>query len=838
MNIEATTKNELDAKILIVENNQDLGDNMSQILIEAGYNITRINTCFGALAAIEDDGGQPFAVIIATYQISKMNGEELLKNARTIAPDTQRILIIESPEINSIIKAINRAGIHSCLSLPLQEELFLSEISQRYECFQQIKKKERLLKITNRQNKQLYQLALKLKEKNNSFARQIKREKRLLQAVKIKQKKYSEKKKQHSLIQLLDLKGIEMSPGILSKEFKSTAFKMKCFMEDFAAATPITLQKLDNVFAYHIKNPSINTAEKLVDEILSRELWIDRPLIDQMLNLFLEYEFLNAEYYAEADSKETSNIDEDDKDFILTVFEDNLSASIQIKTKIEASSTFASLQKIKSLLKKEGIVFGIPEDTVIEEWLTTMSDVNTPLIIAKGIAPQQPVDAEIKFFFDTEFLHPGKIESDGTIDFRERGTIPFVNPGTLLAEKQPCRNGAAGKDIYGNIISISPPEDMIFEIGSYTHFSDDNLKIYASEEGQPHLDAMGAISVYPELRIEGDVAYETGNVNFNGNLVVSGTIREGFSVRCANLTADQIHGAEINITGNLNVSSGIINSNVINVQGHIQTKYVNNSQLKSFGNVIVQREIIDSKIYTSGECVNERGSILSSFIYAKGGVRAGSIGTVRAVSSQLEIGIDRLMNMIIAELDEGIKKNNDNISLLKKEIQELDDSEKQLLEKITNYAQEQDIAQTELRRLKNQLPDIKKSKNQKSLEEALKTIQELQLTTMEAEKVIEEAFEQQDNMLGQINDRKKDIKEFEDSNKTTVHKKRAMQEYSHRSKPKAELTVQKIIMAGTLIKGEKSKLLLNQNHKRCRIHEIKISEDMSDLSYEFRISNL
>ena len=239
-------------------------------------------------------------------------------------------------------------------------------------------------------------------------------------------------------------------------------------------------------------------------------------------------------------------------------------------------------------------------------------------------------------------------------------------------------------DIFGEMITVASPEDILFVAGNNTRLSEDALEIVATAEGRPHLDAMGTVSVYPEMRINGDVDYETGNINFNGNLVVSGTIREGFSVRCANLTVDQIHGAEVNITGNLNVSSGIIDADVINVQGNVQAKYINNSKIKVFRDVIVQREILDSRIFAGGACINENGVIISSFINAKGGIRSGTVGRIKAPFSTLEVGTDGLIEMIIAELDERMERAGREMELKKKGIEGLESEEDLLHERISH----------------------------------------------------------------------------------------------------------------------------------------------------------
>lgn len=867
-------KKKSNAKILIVEHDEALGQQIEHILTSEGYRVRRVNTSFGALAAIEGAEREPFAVVISNYRMPGMTGDELLANARSLSPNTQLVLMIDSLEIHSVVNAINRAGINSCIPVPFVEEMFLAEISQRRDYFNRIRKKERLLKVTRHQNRQLYQKALNLKEKKEAFARQIQEKKKLLQLLRGKDAQLLNREEGDycSLEQLLQLKGIANLPEPMAKEFKSLSCKMKCFLKDVAVGS-IELKDVDEQLFYlnnevsrnigegraddtsqvhHIEAKSLPEIpfneelfgkmagdpfiEKVCKGILSQETWIDKLLIDQLVSVFIKHESFKVQGHAQTDGEGPADIHGEEGSIAIVVSKDKLSASIGLLE--TALNEPPSLQTVKAVLKKRGIVYGIEEDTVIEEWLAGPAHHGHQLTVSKGLAPVEAVNAAVKFFFDVDFLHAAKVNSDGTMDFRDRGTIPFVRAGTLLAEKTPCKAGTAGIDIYGSAVTVEPPQDVLFDMGHNIRFSQDNLKMYATADGRPHLNAVGTVSVYPELRIDGDVDSETGNIDFSGNIVVSGTVKEGFSVRCANLTVDQIHGAQINITGNLNVSSGIIDSQVINVQGNIQAKYIKNSRLKAFENIIVQREIIDSQVFTGGECINEQGSISSSHINAKRGIRAGTVGIAGAAASKLEVGTEALMEMIIADLDERLEKNGNDIKLLKRDIQELQMEENMLHEKISNAAYVQDRSRIELREIQKHLPDMQASEDIEAVRDALEMVKELQLRAREAEEIINDAFEQQGFIVELSQEKQRGIDTIEHSNEAIGHKKRGMLEFSRRREPKAELTVQGTITAGTIIAGGKSRLTLEDEHKGVRIHEIPVVDSASVLVYKMQISDL
>jgi len=76
-----------------------------------------------------------------------------------------------------------------------------------------------------------------------------------------------------------------------------------------------------------------------------------------------------------------------------------------------------------------------------------------------------------------------------------------------------------------------------------------------------------------EHHIKSDVGYETGHVNFDGNIIVDGTIQNGFSVTGVDLKAKEIHGGNVILSGDLEISGGILDADVT-IDGTIKASYI------------------------------------------------------------------------------------------------------------------------------------------------------------------------------------------------------------------------------------------------------------------------
>ncbi|MBW1676572.1 MAG: DUF342 domain-containing protein [Deltaproteobacteria bacterium] len=127
-----------------------------------------------------------------------------------------------------------------------------------------------------------------------------------------------------------------------------------------------------------------------------------------------------------------------DSAFSLTVSQHKLEAHICPRGQVPVE---ISLDDIKGLLAIKGIKYGVVDDTGITEYLKNRPIRKEPWKIAEGKAPEPARDAKVKYYFDTDPSKIGTLKNGGIIDFKERGEIPQVKEGDLIAEKIPGMDG-------------------------------------------------------------------------------------------------------------------------------------------------------------------------------------------------------------------------------------------------------------------------------------------------------------------------------------------------------------------------------------------------------------
>jgi uncharacterized protein len=787
----------------VIEALEAVRERLATLLLAKGFTVHCFDNAKAGLTALADAGSSPYALIIASDAMPKMKGDQIFSKAREESPSTLRILMADAAYIETMVSAVNTAQIHSCLTLDFDDHDLIVQVEDCCQQYQTAVKLKNLKKTIQRQNKQLFQIASNFRRQEASDLAQMEERKkqiRILESKLAAEKGAVDPDKILSLKEILETQSIEFSSQGFGAQFLKMKNQIKLILETDALGHSIELTPLyyrDVVYRSGQENPLADLSRKMIPAI--------QMLLHQShtlgINLFgKEFgQYLN-------------------KHLQMTLSPDRAMAFIRIK---RMEPKILDLTLIKHYLFWNQIRHGILDDATLKSWLSTATQESPPFAIARGVKPVPSKETIIKYHFPTDFRHIGKVNEDGSINFRDRGEIPFVKQNAFLAARIPPEKGKAGIDVTGQEIPVEDPSDMAFEAGPGTRLSEDGNKIYAQIEGQPHLDAMGKVTICPELNIKGDLGFETGDVIFDGNVVVEGVVKQGFKVKGASLTARAIEGAEIDLTGDLNVSLGIVDTQLVNVKGSIQAKYIHNSTINAFGDLIVQREIMDSKIHLSGACINSNGVIIASEISANMGIDAGNIGTDSSSPPKLVVGVDEHIKQLVASVDEKMRVHFEAAALLKKEITTLEREDIALHGKISQHAHVQDRAQLELGKIENKIGDLKASGNMAAYQKVKQAAKQLKLDAARAEEKINCEFERQDAIELEIAQKQERIKQFEQLNQILADEKKCLVEFTARKTPLAQVKVGKKICSGTRVFGPNTSITLYNPDSRCRVSEIK-----------------
>jgi len=326
---------------------------------------------------------------------------------------------------------------------------------------------------------------------------------------------------------------------------------------------------------------------------------------------------------------------------------------------------------IENLIKLDSIEFGVKEriiDKIINK-VKSWKEFEVALLLAEGTKPEPGKDALIEFFFNTE-RKPGKILSDGSIDFKEQELIPVVKENQLLAAKYPPQEGIPGKNLKGDEAQAESGKDRNIKAQNNVRVVQGKGKVmyYSMIEGKVQLISDSSISVNKHYNVKGNVDYSTGNVYFNGDVNIKGSVLSGFKVKSGGsvtIKGTVNPGAEIVAGGDVIVGEGILGKGDTNVVagGIVKAKFLQNVNIEAESDVIIGSYILNSSVKCGGMVITPpkdfmkdvKGSIAGGSVNAVLGIKARNIGSDYTKGTKIIVGSDwkfeKKLNKIISAFE-------------------------------------------------------------------------------------------------------------------------------------------------------------------------------------------
>ncbi|QEP42855.1 DUF342 domain-containing protein [Ectothiorhodospiraceae bacterium BW-2] len=329
-----------------------------------------------------------------------------------------------------------------------------------------------------------------------------------------------------------------------------------------------------------------------------------------------------------------------------------------------------ALQQLEALLTKEGVVHGLISQEQLKNYLSGESGSSGSWTIATQSEPTPGSAGTIEYHFDTDPVRVGTLKEGGAIDFRDRGDIPEVKKGDLLARRLPATPGRPGRTVRGEPIPPPKAEEAYLITAMGVELSRDNNEAYAQHSGIPMITSTGSLYVLAEQKYNGNIGYQTGHVDFSGAIIVGGIIEDDFQVIGGRLSAGEIRKAYVEITGDIVILGGIIGAR-IKCGGSLRARYIHNATLEVDGNVVIERELFRSKLKCGGDLLAKKATIFESTISSCGDTQLGQLGGEKGASpSTINIGTCERLTEELEHKEGEIKKIKPKLTQLHQDITE------------------------------------------------------------------------------------------------------------------------------------------------------------------------
>ena len=482
-------------------------------------------------------------------------------------------------------------------------------------------------------------------------------------------------------------------------------------------------------------------------------------------------------------------------------------------TKTDTFDEDIDAQEIKAILLEMGIVSGLVSDALIQGFIRSSGYRSKPFRVAKGNIPVDGRDGKIEYFFNTDYLRAGGIDAEGNIDFKERGEVPHVEAGTVLAEKTPMVPCRQGLNIYGEPVATAQGNDVHLRLGHGAVLSEDGLKVLAGVKGYPRFSLAGVICVNQTYTAPGDVDYETGHIEYDGNVRIIGSIKSGFKVQGNDIEAKSLDGGIVEADGDLVVAGGIVEGDIY-ARGNVFARFIHKSKIVCMGNVVVTKEVVDSTIECAGCCAIEYGKLISANVTAKMGILAQNVGTQMADPCVLQVGLDSFIKAELSKIRGRKLKAKEVLEKLNRGKEEMVTRRQELQEKITQLAHAQDRCQLDLSRLRGA-----------GEKKVAGKIKQLETEISHAEGTLERYFDRMESLDNSLKQLETLWRKHAQGMDELAQERQNLTLWSRENPGSPRVMVKGMIHSGTLVRGRHSSMVLDEALRYSKIVEMEVADE-------------
>lgn len=293
--------------------------------------------------------------------------------------------------------------------------------------------------------------------------------------------------------------------------------------------------------------------------------------------------------------------------------ENKMSCSLVVETAYGAPNP--NLDQIQDFLTQSGVVKGLNQ-SVLEAFSKKIGNVGPGTllkeIIATGKQPGQsrPAKLELLVLPVQDRLMKPKLRDNGTVDMHDFGEIEMVEVGEELMRRTPPVVGEPGFNVVGEPVLAPKPLDKTLNVGEGAELSaTDRDLLIASRRGVP-LKVDNGVMVSDAYCV-GDVDLNTGNIDFDGTVVVKGSVKEGMLVKATGkvLIRDYLESATVVAGDEVVIGKGVLGrqktadssdedhySVVIETPATLFANYIQYAKVRAGGTVTAAKHIMHSDV--------------------------------------------------------------------------------------------------------------------------------------------------------------------------------------------------------------------------------------------------
>ncbi len=345
----------------------------------------------------------------------------------------------------------------------------------------------------------------------------------------------------------------------------------------------------------------------------------------------------------------------------VAITSDNMTASLILEKEAGAGKPLTR-ELVAESVKTSGIA-GKVDEALIERTIREVRETgkNAEIVILRGEAPVLPGTSRI-----TRLVDPGAPDGKAC-----------VLAGDRILRIRRLKDGADGTDVFGKKIpsSSARPETEPEHDDTVAEEQADGETVFVARVSGDLALAGNKYRVETAREMVADVTDETGDVNFPGDLSLTGTIGNGRAVKAkGSLTVTGTAGASLVYgEGSVTMNGGIKGAGrgTVWAKNGISLTFAENAKLLAGGDIEVDNYCFQCTVKTNGKLVM-RGNpaiLLGGTVRASRGIEVFELGSEKTIRTSVSFGQNYLVSDQIEVSEREVLKIKEAVAKIDAEMQ-------------------------------------------------------------------------------------------------------------------------------------------------------------------------
>ena len=448
-------------------------------------------------------------------------------------------------------------------------------------------------------------------------------------------------------------------------------FKLSKSERKLLAVFAPSADKLDNL--------TLDVAQRRIEEAGLAYLFINELAIAELLVRYNE---------PTAEAFECEIGERRDATCTINISDDKLRAHLTVTPNYGGKEV--TLSMIQKIIKESQITYGLVETEKLQEIIDKGSC--NAYLIAQGIKAIDGVDSQFKSMMPDVQERKPKIDENGVADYRDLGEIPVVHKDSVVMQRIPAIQGKEGRSVFGEVIEPKIGENIPFSkdmTGVYVN-PDDEDQLLSSVTGQP-VPVPNGMTVSSILTLD-TVDFSTGNINFDGSVIVKGDVVEGMTIEALEdvIVNGNVIGANIKSMGGMTIKGSIMGSsqlfsnadivikngvqgaeqpsdeNHVNdaqkivARGSVILDFVENYHIEAGYDIVISKYALNTelmagnKIFAGAKNSSNKSSIMGGSSSALIELKAAIVGSRAGINTHIQVGINPYLQKRLVDMKESL----------------------------------------------------------------------------------------------------------------------------------------------------------------------------------------